>query len=189
MKNKNAIIIFSLIAICLLVLNYDNIPSLFSLKEGVDASSNDVIESQKLTLKNEITNLTGQLLTSDENIDETTKISFKNFLDTNGQNDANGNSQTRKGILKQIGLKKLQVKMLDQNYNSLKSQTENEEKTYNENKNSALFIVSYLSHFLLVGDILKDMGLNLYDNIEEIKSAAGNTSGDLIDTTNFGLNI
>lgn len=189
MKNKNTIIIFSLIAICLLVLNYDNISYLFTLKEGVDASSNDVIESQKLTLENEITNLTGQLLTSDENIDETTKISFKNFLETNGQNDANGNSQTRKGILKQIGLKKLQITMLTQDYNSGKSQIENHEKTYNENKNSGLFMVSFISNFLLLGDILKEIGLNLYDNIEEIKSTAGNSSGDLIDTTSFGLNI
>tara|TARA_B100000900_G_scaffold366141_1_gene341844 strand:+ start:697 stop:1266 length:570 start_codon:yes stop_codon:yes gene_type:complete len=189
MKNKNTIIIFSLIAICLLVLNYDNISYLFTLKEGVDASSNDVIEAQKLTLENEITNLTGQLLTSDENVDETTQISFKNFLETNGQNDANGNSQTRKGILKQIALKNLQIKILNTNYNSIKSQIENTEKTYNENKNSTIYMVNYFSNSLLLADILKDIGLNLYDNINEIKSATGNSSGDIIDITNFGLNI
>ena len=154
MKNKNTIIIFSLIAICLLVLNYDNIASFFTLKEGVDASSNDVIEAQKLTLENEITNLTGQLLTSDENVDETTQISFKNFLETNGQNDANGNSQTRKGILKQIALKNLQIKILNTNYNSIKSQIENTEKTYNENKNSVNILATHNNESLNLGFLL-----------------------------------
>jgi len=178
MKNKNTIIIFSLIAICLLVLNYDNISSFFTLKEGVDASSNDVIEAQKLTLENERDDLIEQLLTSEQSNDEITKIPLKEFL-----------NDTRKDLLKDIAKKNFELQFLNKSYDDIKSEKETNKDTYKNHKGSMMLTIG-LAIMLTDIKILEDMGLDLYGIIDEIKSEEPPSRNEIagIASTTLGIN-
>ena len=174
-KNNNYYIIFGLIVLFLVVLNYNNLINFFKIKEGAENK-----EKTKESIEEEIVNAYQDFLTQEQN-ESTNKVTFVELL---------SNTVFKENLTDLFNLHiELFLKQNNKTYSEYLEDLKNSEYTYPEFKVLFKNTLPYLAQMGITFKVYQDLRFNLLNEMENFTIPSADSVKNDMDMSSKGASI